>query len=258
MSELIYAPGAVGWAELTTRDATAAKAFYSKVLGWRSQDHPMPGGGVYTMFEHADGGRVGGLRERAAGRRSGANPRWIPYIAVTNASETAAKVARLGGTVVSDVRDVLDLGTAAAIQDATGAECAVWQPSERAGFDHGDGRPGTFFWAELMTRDLDAAGRFYSLLFPWTPKFIRDTHHEFRTGEVQQAGMTGMSGPRYEGLPTFWSLSFAVPRDCDATVEQAKALGANVLVPPTDIAGVGRYAILQDPQGAAFSIVKLV
>jgi predicted enzyme related to lactoylglutathione lyase len=44
--------------------------------------------------------------------------------------------------------------------------------------------------------------------------------------------------------------------DPDATVAKAKELGASVLVEPMDIPGVGRFAVLQDPQGAAFGVIR--
>ena len=56
-------------------------------------------------------------------------------------------------------------------------------------------------------------------------------------------------------LPSHWSVYFTVD-DCDCTVEKAKSMKAQVIVPPTDM-GPGRFAVLQDPQGAVFSIIKM-
>jgi len=50
---------------------------------------------------------------------------------------------------------------------------------------------------------------------------------------------------------------FAVD-DCDESAEKAASLGGEVCVPPTDIDGVGRFSVITDPQGAVFSIIKLV
>jgi predicted enzyme related to lactoylglutathione lyase len=50
---------------------------------------------------------------------------------------------------------------------------------------------------------------------------------------------------------------FAGP-NCDASVERASKRGAEVRVPPSDIPDVGRFAVLTDPQGAAFSIIALL
>jgi predicted enzyme related to lactoylglutathione lyase len=45
--------------------------------------------------------------------------------------------------------------------------------------------------------------------------------------------------------------------DPDATARKATELGGKVVVPPTDIPDVGRFATLADPQGAHFSVIKL-
>jgi uncharacterized protein len=58
-----------------------------------------------------------------------------------------------------------------------------------------------------------------------------------------------------KGTPSMWASYFAVT-DADATVATATKLGAKVLTPPTDIPDVGRFAWLQDPQGAVFAILK--
>ena len=54
----------------------------------------------------------------------------------------------------------------------------------------------------------------------------------------------------------YWVVYFAVD-DCDASAEKATSLGAKVLSPPTDIPEIGRFAVIQDAQGAAFAIIKL-
>jgi predicted enzyme related to lactoylglutathione lyase len=58
-------------------------------------------------------------------------------------------------------------------------------------------------------------------------------------------------------VPSHWLPYFAV-EDCDRTVEKAKGLGAKVLAPPMDIPDTGRFSVLQDPQGAAFAVIRLL
>jgi hypothetical protein len=57
-------------------------------------------------------------------------------------------------------------------------------------------------------------------------------------------------------IPPSWSVYFGVD-DCDAAVALAQELGATVAVPAFDIPPVGRMAVLQDPQGAAFTVIKM-
>ena len=61
--------------------------------------------------------------------------------------------------------------------------------------------------------------------------------------------------PEMAGVPPHWLVYFSVD-DCDATAKKATELGASTIKPADDIPGVGRFAILQDPQGAAFAIIK--
>jgi hypothetical protein len=58
-------------------------------------------------------------------------------------------------------------------------------------------------------------------------------------------------------VPPHW-MSYVTVADCDAAARKAEATGATLLVPPKNIEGVGRFAVVTDPQGAAFSILKLV
>jgi hypothetical protein len=57
-------------------------------------------------------------------------------------------------------------------------------------------------------------------------------------------------------MPPSWSVYFAVA-DCDATLKRAEELGGVALMPPTEIPEVGRFAVMQDPQGAFFTIIKM-
>ena len=52
-------------------------------------------------------------------------------------------------------------------------------------------------------------------------------------------------------------MGYVSVEDCDATADKAKALGAEIKSPPMDIPHAGRFAVIQDPQGAVFAIIKL-
>ena len=62
--------------------------------------------------------------------------------------------------------------------------------------------------------------------------------------------------PHMGPMPPNWGIYIAVD-DCDATAQKATTLDGRQYVPPTDIPNVGRFAVLSDPQGAVFSIIKL-
>jgi predicted enzyme related to lactoylglutathione lyase len=57
-----------------------------------------------------------------------------------------------------------------------------------------------------------------------------------------------------EGGPAYWMTIFAVA-DTDAAAAKAAELGGTVVAPPGDIEGVGRFALLTDPQGVYFGVI---
>jgi hypothetical protein len=52
-------------------------------------------------------------------------------------------------------------------------------------------------------------------------------------------------------------MAYFTVSDCDATAAEAKKLGAQLYLPPTDFEDIGRISIMADPQGAAFAIFKV-
>ena len=79
---------------------------------------------------------------------------------------------------------------------------------------------------------------------------------EFQKDGESVAGMMQIQ-EEWGEVPPNWGVYFVV-EDADATIEQAKELGANPIMGPIDVAGVGRIYSLMDPQGAYFSIVEMV
>ena len=74
----------------------------------------------------------------------------------------------------------------------------------------------------------------------------------FHRGDDQIAGLMANQDP---SIPAAWTPYVGV-EDTDAACATAKELGAGVIVEPTDVPTVGRYAILKDPQGAVFGIIR--
>jgi hypothetical protein len=118
---------------------------------------------------------------------------------------------------------------------------------------------GRFVWYELMTTDMAGAAGFYTAVVGWG---IRDSampgidYRLFMSGESMLAGlMTMPEQPRKMGVPPNWTGYVAVD-DVDAAADKVRRLGGTVHMPPTDIPNVGRFAIVTDPQQAAFAIFK--
>jgi predicted enzyme related to lactoylglutathione lyase len=251
-----HSPGSFCWVELGTTNARAAKAFYGGLFGWRPDDMPMGNDQFYTMLQ-IDGKAIGALYELDEHmRRMGIPPHWLQYIAVADADETAARVKALGGTVMKDAFDVFDAGRMAVIQDPTGAVFAVWQANRNIG-SRITGEPHTLCWSELVTNDTARSIEFYTKLFGWIVKAglasTRD-YTEIWNGNRSIGGVMQMSAELGD-IPSHWMPYFLVA-GCEASAGKSKELGGSVQVRPTDIPGVGRFAVIADPQGAVFSLFQ--
>jgi predicted enzyme related to lactoylglutathione lyase len=252
-----YKPGTFCWVELGTTNGEAAKTFYSQLFGWDYVDSPVGPGMVYTMLK-LNGRDVGALYQMPSEMTAqGIPPNWLNYVSVTSADETAEKAKAAGATLLKDPFDVFTVGRMAVVKDPTGAVFALWQ----AGTHKGAGIynvPNSFCWNELGTTDTQKAGEFYSNLFGWTrttQNFGPMEYTIFNNGDKGAGGMYKIT-PEMGNIPPHWLTYFAVD-DCDTKVKKATELGASVMKPADDIPGVGRFAILQDPQAAVFAIIKL-
>ncbi|HWK89936.1 MAG TPA: VOC family protein, partial [Longimicrobium sp.] len=137
-----------------------------------------------------------------------------------------------------------------------GATLALWEPRAHAGVGVRDD-PGSLVWNELATTDTEAARRFYTGLFGWstTTMDMGMEYTTFMNGEIPAGGMFAITD-EMKGMPPMWLPYFAV-EDADAAAARAKELGAEVHVPPQDVPGVGRFAMLMDPQGAVFYVIRM-
>jgi len=253
-----FTPGRLCWSELATSDVEAATTFYASMFDWQYESHPMGGGhGDYTVIR-LHGRDVGGLYQLMPEQKShGVPPHWLSYVGVADADAATEKAKGLGATCILEPLDVQDAGRMSVLQDPTGSVFALWQAKASIGCKV-VGEPGAACWNELMTHDTKNAADFYTRLFDWQTE-ERDmgatTYTMFVHDGEPVGGMTTV--PAEAGkVPPHWMIYFSVG-DCDESVDRATQLGATVCAPAMDISQVGRMAVLTDPQGAGFSIIKL-
>ena len=118
---------------------------------------------------------------------------------------------------------------------------------------------GAFSWCELMTTDVDAAKIFYTKLFGWD---CEDMAMPGMTYTVVKAGAKEIGGimtipKEAQGTPPVWGMYVTVD-DVDLTARTAEQIGAKILVPPMDIPKVGRFCVIQDPQGAVINAITYI
>ena len=159
----------------------------------------------------------------------------------------------LGAKLLAPAFDVFDAGRMAILQDPTGAVFTVWQANKNAGIGVVN-EPGALCWADLNTPNRDRTAEFYSALFGWTITAGEgkdpDGYLHIMNGEKFIGGI-----PPDSNGPPHWLIYYYVA-DVDASSAKAKELGANFYLPPMSMEGVGRFAVLADPQGAVFAMFK--
>jgi predicted enzyme related to lactoylglutathione lyase len=241
------------WYELMTTDPKAAVAFYSEVVGWKTQAWES---GDYTMWVGSQGplGGVMALPDQA--KQMGAPPHWMANVQVADVDAAVARTKERGGQVFHGPMDIPKIGRVAVIADPQGATIAVFAPSEDMR-EHDDTKQGEFSWRELLTTDHEAAFGFYGELFGWEKLGEMDMGPAGkyllwgRNGK-QLGGM--MTKPKEMTMPPSW-LYYVTAEDFDAAFERAKSKGAKVLNGPMEVPSGQRIVQLMDPQGAAFALV---
>ncbi len=248
-------PNQFCWIELSTTDPSAAKEFYSKIFGWQLSDMDMPSG-KYTMGKLGDANVCGMMLLPEEAKKMGAPPHWLSYVAVADANASIEKAKSLGGKVLHGPIDAGGMGNMAVLQDPSGGVFALWQEKQSMGsFLHGE--TGALCWNELVTPNVDAAGKFYANLFGWKTDAMDMggmVYTVFKNGEAQVGGM--LPTPKdMANAPPAWCAYFTV-KSANDVAKNVKANGGNVLKPPADIPNIGRFTILQDPQGAVFAVLQ--
>jgi len=113
---------------------------------------------------------------------------------------------------------------------------------------------GRMVWCDLMTSDTGKAKDFYTKLMGWSvtpfPMGGGEPYEMWTNGEAPLGGVMRNPAP---GVPSHW-LTYVAVDNVDASHARALKMGASQHVPPTDIPTVGRFSVIQDPQGAAIAL----
>ena len=123
---------------------------------------------------------------------------------------------------------------------------------------HKNSPHGFFSWNELLTTDLESAEEFYGKLLGWTFKKSKTIYGDtyltaFKDGRMT-AGMMLKPADTPENIKGCWDPYVSVD-DIDESVAQIEKLGGKVVLTPTQIENVGRFCVIQDPQGVYLNLI---
>jgi predicted enzyme related to lactoylglutathione lyase len=242
------------WLDLSSSDPAGSRDFYSRLFGWQVEVNPDPLYGGYAVAK-LGGKDVAGIGPKMMEQAPTA---WSIYLGTRDADALAQKVKAAGGAVIVDPMQVGEQGRMVVFQDPSGAFISAWQPAAMGGMVIGGA--GTFGWPELNARGIDKDLAFYKAAFGWSGKTVpmgegQPDYTEFWLGEERIAGGMEMNPMIPPQVPSYW-MAYFTSDNVDSSFKKAIDLGATEMVSPIDFPG-GRFAIVTDPQGALFGLLKM-
>lgn len=116
---------------------------------------------------------------------------------------------------------------------------------------------GAFCWYELATTDPQAARVFYADVIGWQAEEVPEMHYTLlKSGDAMVGGLMALPDHvRQAGIPPHW-IAYVAVDDVDQYTQRSQSEGATLHHGPADIPGVGRFAIITDPQGAPITLFK--
>jgi predicted enzyme related to lactoylglutathione lyase len=241
------------WYELLSTDVVAARAFYGNVVGWETQDVPMPGM-TYSLLLAGET-QVGGMMTMPkADHDAGLKPFWAGYIEVDDCDAAASKLQRLGGKIHSPPADIPNVGRFAVAADPRGALFNLFKP-QQSGQRGISNAPGQVGWHELHSKDWQKAFDFYREMFGWQKGDSVDmgpigTYQLFTINGIASGGM--FNSPGVTATP-YWLMYFNVP-DIDSALRRIADGGGRIMMGPHQVPGGNWIVQGADPQGALFAL----
>ncbi|MFI1964205.1 VOC family protein [Streptomyces pathocidini] len=109
-------------------------------------------------------------------------------------------------------------------------------------------------WAELGTSDPEGAAAFYGRVLGWRAETDpRPEAGGYTRLLLDDDPVAGLVPHQAAGQPVAWTFSVAVA-DADGTAGEVPKAGGTVLLDPTDVLDLGRYAVIADPGGAVLTL----
>ena len=243
--------GSVNWVDLSTPDVEAATAFYRAVLGWEVE-RTSTEMGDYHVGKVGDREAAGMMQQ--APEQQGMPATWTVFVHVEDVDRQVEAVAATGGLVLEPPFAIPGGARVAVVADPTGAMFALISGGPRPHGTYFSSDAGMVCWVEVLSRDPAAVESFYASAFGWKTATDAATGYTmFELDGEQVAGMMLMPTEVPAEAPSHWSVYFAVG-DCEVAAARAVETGGTVLVPATPY-GMGRFAMLADPQGATFGVM---
>lgn len=240
------------WSDLMTPDPSSILPFYTGLLGWEVEERDM-GSGPYTMFKVGET-YIGGVSQFQNG-----NPYWVSYISVDDIADACQSITDLGGTILQERFTVEGVGTMAY---ATDPEGALFSPFQDANLDYQPTLPngvqpaGAIAWHEVTAGNQHATGDFYSAIFGWNKIVWPTEDGEYHGLAIDDTPVAGVAQREDGATAHAWTIYFEAPAEIDQATADVRRLGGSILRDKFTVEGTGDIAIVADPSGAVFGLMK--
>jgi predicted enzyme related to lactoylglutathione lyase len=239
--------------DITGPNAEELQTFYSQLCGWKLT--PLAPEMMYSLVDtQAGSGINGGIGAAPEG------PGGVTFYAYSDDLQASLdKAVSLGGKVTQEVMAIPGVVALAMFADPAGNHIGlVGNPPGAEGQQAADPSPGNgaaIGWFEVMGPDPAALVSFYSELFGWTekPYDIPGEMGNMKYSEMDTGNERGIHGGIGNNpMGATYVTVYAVSGDLAASVAKAEELGGKTIMPPTDIPGGPKVAMIADPQGHVF------
>lgn len=246
--------GKVIWIDLFTADVKAATKFYTETFGWTSEEIKIRE--VEYILMRNFGRPVAGLVHRKKVRGENAEGLWVAYLSVNSISKVIIASKGQGGRVLVEPGVLDGRGGHAVIADPEGSIIGILKSMSGDPPDF-QPIPGDFAWSNLLSRNEDAAARFYSSVFNYDPIQADDpdkvNQYYLTSDDYARIGIAALIDD--DDATPGW-IHFIRVKNLEKTLNKALGAGAQTLVGPTANLFDGRIAVIADPVGAALGLIE--
>lgn len=242
-----FPSGTPVWVDLQAADPVAAASFYRALFGWSIPDAD-PAHGGYAVAS-LGGAPVSAIGPFPPGMQ---RPVWTVYFVVSDIDASASAATATGGAVLLPPGEIVPGVRMAIVADPAGAVLGLWQRDQDSPWLRDE--PGAVDWLELAAPDYESTFPFYETVLGVAVSEMRVNDEPYGLLDVGPANVAGATTAA-AGVQAHWLVYFGVA-DLDTAVQRLTELGGSVLEAPVAAAGVGRWAIVADAQGAGFGLLE--
>lgn len=242
--------------DLMTTDRVAATEFYAGLFGWEYFSTHMPGSSP-LITATLGGERVAVISEEPSYLvEAGVPPQWQLYLQVDDLATASGRIEAAGGTILAPFATHMGSTQILVAEDPCGAVISF-----RNVVGDGDSRvenePGALSWLELVAEEYESTFDFYREIagLHTATMPMGDGQPAYTLFTAGAESVAGAWPPEQPGTHPHWRVYFEV-ENLDAALTIARGLGAELADEQGAAQGVGRWAVLSDPQGAAFALLQ--